>query len=132
MLLIFRTSHIDSVTLSLGTTTLPTSLLLHLNYLQLLLCFPLLSYSRCYGLRGQTPGALALIECGVMLLLYFLLLPNALFLHQPWATYSYSFPRSVEDVILFSLLRCLVIFVAYTRLWFYHTTRWVQGSGTFH
>lgn len=79
-----------------------------------------------HGLRVQTPGALALTESGVMLLLYFLLLPNALFLHQPWATYTYSFLSSVEDVVLFSLLRCLIIVMAYTMVCSDHMTRWVQ------
>ncbi|KAK9869036.1 hypothetical protein WJX84_005053 [Apatococcus fuscideae] len=63
--------------------------------------------------RAMAPWALAGLELLTMLLIYGLLIPHALLMRRSMAGYHFSFRRSLEDVLLFSLLRVLAVAIAY-------------------
>ena len=48
-----------------------------------------------------------------MLLIYGLFMPHALLMRRSMAGYHFGFRRSLEDVLLFSLLRVVAVAIAY-------------------
>ena len=48
-----------------------------------------------------------------MLLLYFVMVPDAVILRKPQSALHYSFKESLEDVLLFSLARDMAVILAY-------------------
>jgi hypothetical protein len=48
-----------------------------------------------------------------MLLLYFVMVPDAVVVRKPRSALHYSFEGSLEDVLLFSLARDLAVILAY-------------------
>ena len=63
--------------------------------------------------HAQAPWALAACEVVVMTVLYFGLVPGARMGRRPLPGFHYSFHHSVEDVLLFTYLRGLVVVTAY-------------------
>ncbi|KAK9836382.1 hypothetical protein WJX74_000036 [Apatococcus lobatus] len=63
--------------------------------------------------RAMAPWALAGLELLTMLLIYGLFIPHALLMRRSMAGYHFGFRRSLEDVLLFSLLRVLAVAIAY-------------------
>ncbi|KAK9811616.1 hypothetical protein WJX72_007022 [[Myrmecia] bisecta] len=63
--------------------------------------------------KAMAPWGFAACEVAVMLLLYSLLIPNALPVRRHISHYRYHFRRSLEDVVAFSILRFLAVVLAY-------------------
>ena len=65
---------------------------------------------------AAAPSALATTEALSMVLLYFLAMPNALFIHSTWSDYCYEFSRSMEDVVAVGLFRSATTWTFYLSL----------------
>ena len=79
----------------------------------------------------QAPWALAVIEALIMLLLYFIMVPDAVVVRKPLLALNYSFKDSLEDVLMFSLARDLAVVLAYAFGAGAHYHRWafsIAGS----
>ena len=54
-----------------------------------------------------------MFEAVLMLLLYFVMDPDAVIAHMRRVAWHYSFHHSLEDVLMFSLARDLAVILAY-------------------
>ena len=80
----------------------------------------------------QAPWALAVFEALIMLLLYFVMVQDAILVRKPRLALHYSFKDSLEDVLMFSVARDLAVVLAYAFGAGAHYHRWAfPGAGSY-